>query len=220
MPLDGWIPILVVPFVALTALVVGAVRPSGALAGLFVGLALSWGLGWAGFAMLATLVAIGTLVSERGSRKRDAVQVFSNGGVAALAALAAAAGWEWGGAAAAGALAAALSDTVASEWGRRFGGEPRLMLLGPRVKSGRDGGMTWLGTCAGVCFAWPVPLVSMACGGLASFGVLSKVAAAGFAANLVDSALGVRVQKRLGPRGNDWVNLLATLGGAAMAALG
>jgi len=220
MPVDGWIPILAVPVIAVASLAGGAVRRSGALAGMLVGLALAWGLGWSGFAMLAALVGIGTLVSARGSRDRDWMQVISNGGVAAVAALAAGAGWQWGGLAAAGALAASLSDTVASEWGRRFGGQPRMLLLGARIESGSDGGMSWLGTCAGALFAWPVPLVAVASGGLADFGAVSAVAAAGFAGNLVDSALGATVQQRLGPRGNDWVNLMATAAGALMALVG
>jgi uncharacterized membrane protein len=46
----------------------------------------------------------------------------------------------------------------------------------------------------------------------------AAAAAAGFLGNLADSVVGLAVQKRLGPRGNDWTNLLAT-GIAALAAV-
>ncbi|MHC4849508.1 MAG: DUF92 domain-containing protein [Planctomycetota bacterium] len=208
---DGWVPVLFVPLVAVSARFTRAVGSGGAVAGLAVGLAMTIGLGWAGFFMLMALVLLGTLLSERGKRQRDAWQVLCNG--------VAAAGFALGGGAsgAAAALAAALSDTASSEIGRRFGGNTRRLLFGPTVEPGQDGGMTGIGTLAGLVFAWPVPLLGWAFGVLPSFAVVSAVAAAGMTGNLIDSVLGASIQRRLGPRGNDLVNLIATAAAAVLA---
>ena len=204
---------LFVPVVAVVALRASAVGRGGAVSGLLVGVALTFGLGWAGFFMLMALVLIGTLLSERGKRQRDGWQVLCNGGVAAVCAL------MGSGAAAAGALAASLSDTASSEVGRRFGTGTRRLLFGPRVEAGEDGGMTWSGTIAGLVFAWPVPLLGWAFGGLPSFATVSAVAAAGMTGNLLDSLLGASIQRRLGPRGNDLVNLVATVAAALLGSV-
>lgn len=210
---DGWLALLPVPFFALFSWRVRAVSRSGAIAGLVVGLMLAFGLGWAGFLILLTMVGLGTITSERSGRQRDAWQVLCNGGVAA------AFGVFGVGAAAAGALAAALSDTASSEIGRRFGGQPRRLLFGAPIEAGRDGGMSWLGTILGIVFAWPVPLVAWSMGALDSFSAASAVAAAGMTGNLVDSILGATIQGKLGPRGNDIVNAGATLTGGVIGLL-
>jgi uncharacterized protein (TIGR00297 family) len=167
--------------------------------------------------MLLALLAVGTLSSGAERRGRGARQVLCNGGVAALAALAAGLGAPWAGAALAGALAGALSDTVAGELGRRYGGPPRTLLFGARVPVGTDGGMTWTGTLTGLLAAPLVPVAGVLAGGAASGRAIAVVAAAGFCANLCDSILGRTVQAHLGRWGNDWVNLAATLCGAVLA---
>ena len=210
---DGWWALLPVPVMAILSWRLRAVTVDGAIAGLGVGLLLSWGLGWAGFAILLTMVGLGTVLSERSGRSRDAWQVLCNGGVAA------AFGVFGAGAAAAGALGAALSDTTSSELGRRFGGTPRRLLFGDPVQAGADGGMSLAATVLGVLFSWPVPLVAWALGAIPDFAVASGVAAAAMTGNLVDSVLGAAVQRRLGRRGNDLVNAAATTTGALVALL-
>lgn len=197
-PADGYLPLLLVAACAALAYMTRATSASGTWSGVVVGAAAAWGFGWKGIAMLATLLVVGTAVTARERRGRGAIQVLSNGGVAAAAALFAAAGHGWGAAAFAGALAAALSDTVAGEVGQRLGRSPRMLLLGPPCPPGSDGGMTWIGTAAG---AFAAPLVP----------------AAGLLGNLADSALGRWVQPRLGRHGNDLTNLLATAFGALAA---
>ncbi|MHC4223921.1 MAG: DUF92 domain-containing protein [Planctomycetota bacterium] len=206
-----------VPLIAAVALVSRAVTLSGAIAGIVTGAAIAFGAGWSGLAMLAVLLGVGTLASARSSRRRDAFQVFCNGGVAALAALAAGFGAAWGMAAMAGALAAALSDTVAGELGARWGGAPRALLLGPSLPKGADGGMSWTGTALGAVSALLVPAAGLACGATLD---LWTIAAAGLAGNLLDSLVGLGLQPRLGKRGNDWTNLFASSAGAALAAAG
>jgi len=216
---DGWFALIPVPLFALFSWRVHAVSRSGAIAGLVVGLMLAFGLGWAGFVILLTMVGLGTITSERSGRQRDAWQVLCNGGVAAVF------GVFGFGAAAAGALAAALSDTASSELGRRYGGRPRRLLFGAPMDPGRDGdqamdgGMSWLGTIIGMLFAWPVPLVAWWLGALDTFAAASAVAAAGMSGNLVDSILGSSLQAKLGPRGNDIVNGGATLTGGLLGFL-
>jgi uncharacterized protein (TIGR00297 family) len=218
-PVEGWLPILSVPLIAIGGLLSGAVSRSGAISGTVFGVLLAWGLGWPGIAMPTVLAFVGTAVSARHHRRRDVLQVACNGGVAALAAVAAILGWGPAVYAAAGSLSAALADTAAGEIGRRASAAPRMLLFGPVVERGRDGAMSWIGTCAGAAFAWPVPLAAWALGGLPDFAAVSTVAAAGFAGNLIDSILGAALQKRLGRHGNDWVNLIATSAACAIALL-
>lgn len=214
---DGPWPLAAVVLCALASLGTRAVSRGGALAGTAVAASIVVGAGWPGFAMLLALLLVGTLCSGPERRRRGARQVLCNGAVAALAAVAGGAGAAWGGAALAGALAGALSDTVAGELGRRYGGPPRLLLFGRRVEVGTDGAMTWTGTLAGLLAAPLVPAAGAVAGGAAGLRVIAAVAAAGFLANLGDSVLGRTVQARLGRWGNDWVNLAATLLGAVLA---
>lgn len=140
-------------------------------------------------------------IVARGS-ERDAVQVAANGGIAALLALLA---WLWPDrglcfyAGFAGALAAATADTWATEVGARSPSPPRLVVGGRRVSPGTSGGVTPLGSLAGVvgaCF-----LAALAAAGLAlgmapgrSAVLFGAVAIAGLAGSLVDSLLGATVQ--------------------------
>ena len=219
MPADGWLPLAVTPVIAAVALWRGAVSRTGALAGAVLGLCIAWGAGWAGVGMLGTLLLLGTLVSDRGRRGRGPLQALCNGAAAAVAAIAAARGAEWGVVACTAALASALSDTAAGELGQRFGGEARALLLGPPVPAGADGGMSPVGTLAGVVAALPVPLAGWALGAPFDVAVVLAVAGAAVLGNLLDSVVGLAFQRGLGPRGNDWTNLIATTGGAAAAVL-
>jgi uncharacterized membrane protein len=85
-----------------------------------------------------------------------------------------------------------------------------MLLLGPSAEPGADGAMSLVGTLAGVAGAALVAGV----GALLGQPAFWLVAAAGIAGNLVDSLVGWGLQERLGPRGNDLTNLLATAAGA------
>jgi len=86
--------------------------------------------------------------------KRDAAQVLANGGVPAIAALLAgvlgapAASLMFG--AFVGALAEATADTWATEIGVLSSTQPRLVTTGKQVEAGTSGGLTALGSGAGV----------------------------------------------------------------------
>jgi len=189
----------------------------GVAAAVGVGLATGYGLGWRGLLLLFAFFISSSLLSKRTTRNHR--QVFANGGVAALAALAG----NW--AAFAGALAAATADTWASEIGRHARTPPRLITSGRPVPAGTDGGITVLGTVGGIAGAGFIAglagLLPRAGGpGLTHPGwFAASVAAAGIIGMLLDSVLGATVQGAVKWLDNDAVNLAATLSGAACAGL-
>jgi len=236
--------------VALVAFLRGALSPSGALAAVAVGTSIWAGGGGRWFAALMTFFVTSTLLGRVGRAakeatkrefskgdRRDALQVLANGGVAALAAAAAAA---WGGspaltAAFIGALATANGDTWATELGVLSRREPFSLVTLRRVSPGTSGAVSPLGLLATLLGALVVALP------LASLRVLFIAGVAGTCGSLADSLLGATVQTRFrcpacdklteGARhhcgavctlaggfiGNDAVNLLATAFGALVA---
>ena len=115
----------------------------------------------------------------------------------------------------AGATATAMADTLSSEIGGLFDG-PRLVTTLKRVDPGTDGAITWQGEFAGLAGALLVgglAAVGMPLGDLVGGGGI--VVLAGVAGMTVDSLLGALIE---GDRvGNQAVNFLATLSGAAVA---
>ena len=156
--------------------------------------------------MLAFFVS-SSLVSNKTTRNHR--QVLANGGVAALAALAG----RW--ITFAGALAAATADTWASEIGRHSRTPPRLITNGTPVPAGTEGGMTLLGTAAGIAGAGLIAALSYVLGQRDA----PAIAVAGVVGMLVDSLLGATVQGKVRWMDNDAVNLAATVTGAAFAGL-
>jgi uncharacterized protein (TIGR00297 family) len=112
------------------------------------------------------------------------------------------------------ALAEAAADTVSSEIGQVFGGEPRSILTFKRVKKGEDGGITLVGTLAGMLASLLVMLVgftAMYGAHVANYWVSIVLGAlAGAFGLLFDSVLGAAVERR-GWLNNDAVNFLSTV---------
>lgn len=246
--------LLAAALVATAAVRIRMLDMSGAIAATAVGaiaVAAGWGWGILLVVFFASTSALSTLGLERkrlaaenlekGAR-RDAVQVVSNGGVFAAAAIA----WLATGsplwlAAGAGAIATAASDSWATEVGVWLGGEPRSITTGRRLARGTSGGVTAAGTAAAVSGAavisgtmliigWPPPVA----GAAAFAGVLGMLTDSILGATLQASRACVacgRVTERTihceratslsrGVRwiDNDVVNALATLAGAGIAA--
>ncbi len=115
----------------------------------------------------------------------------------------------------AGATATAMADTLSSEIGGLFDG-PRLVTTLRRVEPGTDGAITWQGEIAGLAGSLLVAglaAVGMPIGDLVGGGGI--IVLAGVAGMTADSVLGAVVE---GDRvGNQAVNFLATLSGAAVA---
>lgn len=165
---------------------------------------------------------LGTAESKRG---RNASQVAANLGAASLAAsfpygalkpnpllmpsLAAIAAF-----AAMTALAEAAADTVSSEIGQVFGGEPRMITTFKRVAKGSDGGITLAGTLAGALAALLVMVAGFAATQSGHFlGAWVSICLgtiAGTLGLLFDSVLGAMFERR-GWLNNDAVNFLSTV---------
>jgi uncharacterized protein (TIGR00297 family) len=109
------------------------------------------------------------------------------------------------------ALAEAAADTVSSEVGEAFGGSPRLVTTLKKVSPGTNGGVTVLGTMAGIVTAL---FVAVGCGReFASVRMVPLIAGAATLGMFVDSLLGATLENR-GILNNDAVNLLGTASAA------
>lgn len=184
----------------------GAVAASG-LAFSVVVLGAAWAVPGATFFVLSSLLsklgrgrkAGAERRTDKGSR-RDAAQVYANGGVAWVLLVAyvfvPSEALYWG---FVGAFAAAAADTWGTEIGTLVGGPTRLVWSGRRVPPGTSGGVSVAGTLgalagAAVVFLSLIPFVAehVAPVGVPLAALL--VVGGGWAASLVDSLLGATAQ--------------------------
>ena len=137
------------------------------------------------------------VVTEKGVA-RDAGQVVAKGGVfavLALASLLAPASDSWAPVAGAAALAAAGSDTAATEVGTLWGGTPLSLRTGRRAPPGTSGAVSLAGTIGMVvCAVWFAGLAAAV--GLIAPSEAALVAAAGVSGALADTLMGAWVQAR------------------------
>lgn len=196
--------------------------PGGLAAALPVGAGVWAGTGSTGLLLLLLfLVSASVLTGIGGSGDRSgrgAAQVVSNGGAAAACGLAGWAGLLPGAeAAVVGAIAAATSDTWASEVGRAAAGPTRLASSWERVEPGHPGGVSTAGTASALAGAL---LLGTAAGVLDPAGGygrwIATAVAGGAGGTAVDSLLGASVESRVESFGNDHVNGCATLLGAGL----
>ena len=115
------------------------------------------------------------------------------------------------------ALAEATADTVSSEIGQAFGGQPILLTSLRRVPPGTDGAISLKGTLAGIAAA-----ALIAATGAPALGMSATECTVAFAAGVAglffDSLLGATLERR-GWIGNDFVNFTSTAFAAAVALL-
>ncbi len=225
---------LATAIVTATALTVPVVLiRAGTRSGIFAGFVHALWFAWEGgasvIAAFLSLVVVGTGASRTGiARKarlgvaqeaggrRSARHVVANAGAAAIVLILGAARPEWSVwtiPAAAAALAGSLADTVAGEWGMLARETPRLLLFGPMVIRGTDGGMTW----AGVFFSLVGGAIT-ATAVAATDGVFRwAIVVGGLAGSLVDSLIGATLERR-GVLNNEGVNFASSSCAAAVGA--
>lgn len=228
----------------------------GTFAAMFVGISITWGLGWIGLLTLGLFFFSSSFLSsfnhhlkkeeinEKGSQ-RDAMQVFANGGVAAVMAIL------YGIVenpllivAFIASLAAANADTWASELGPLSKRKPLHIATFKRVDKGTSGAISLLGTCAALAGSFVIA-------SLIGFVEISNqfifffiISVAGFLGNVIDTVIGaygqvlyeckrcmLKTEKRIhcGKRtehirgfkwlNNDIVNVSCTASGAIIALL-
>jgi uncharacterized protein (TIGR00297 family) len=182
----------------------GWLTSGGAAAAALIGGLVFWGAGLTGGSLLALFFVSGSLLdkvppgrpaaagasSQHGAR--NVRQVIANGGWAAVAAAVVPARPETGWPLLAGALAAAQADTWATEIGMRSGNPPRSIITGAPVSPGTSGGITPLGTAAGLLGSVALAGLGWALGLSAT--VAASAAAAGVLGMTVDSLLGASLQ--------------------------
>lgn len=160
--------------IALLAYRTRSLDAGGAAAAFAVGTATFAALGIRGAAVLLTFFVTSVALSRVGKRRkrtvlidvgktgpRDAAQVFANGGVAALCALATHLVAPAFAFAFAGAFAAATADTWGTEVGTLVRQPPRSILTLRPIATGLSGGVTWAGTLAEVAGALLVAVVAL-----------------------------------------------------------
>ena len=208
------------------------VSSSGVIAGLLIGTIIYAGAGAGTWLLLLMAFAAAAITSrigykrklqlgiaeERGGR-RGAANAIANTGVAAVAAALAVASTYRVEAllAAAAALIAGSSDTVASEIGKAFGRRTFLVIGFRPVPPGTSGALSIEGTAAGIAAAAVLALIAVRADVIAA-PLLLVVIVAATAASLLESALGATLE---GPRvlNNDLLNFITTAAAAGIALL-
>lgn len=221
--------IVTVAFAVLARLLRG-VTTSGAVAGAAVCFALYASAGPPAFEVLVLVFILTWLATHFGYQRklalgtaekrdgRNAFQVLANLGVAAICILlyarSANAAFLL---ASCAALSEAAADTISSELGKASGKTPRLITNWKEVPIGTNGGITLIGTLAGIAGA---AIVSWGCivTGLLPWKWLAISLGTATLGMMVDSFLGAELEER-GLLNNDAVNLLSTLFSAAFAFL-
>jgi uncharacterized protein (TIGR00297 family) len=223
-----WLALAINAVLAAAAFLARSVSLSGAAAGAFVGTWILAAGGWGAYAVLWTFFLIGTIASKLGYRekerrgtaqgqqgRRGAEHVVANCLVGTLIAALSLFRARWGLAFTA-CFAAALADTLATEFGSLYGRHAFSPIGGARLPVGTPGAVSWPGLLAALAGA---ALVGEAgsLAGLVPAATLWIVAAAGFCGALAESIandLGRRFGFRLD---HEFANALNTFVGAAVA---
>ena len=234
-PTGSW-PAVWLTGVAITVPITGvayiarAVDRSGAVAGVLLATVLYAYAAWPGLVMLGGLMVVGTGVTRLGYARKEALGVAEGrGGRRGIGSVVANAGagvafaflagvTPYSGAftlAMVAAFATALFDTTATEFGQAFGGRHVLVSTWRAVPEGTTGGVSVVGTMAGVLGATLLAGVGWAMGLVAGAAVLAVILGA-FCGSTFDSFLGAIMGK--GSRSDHHLrNLANTVAGAGVA---
>jgi uncharacterized protein (TIGR00297 family) len=223
--------VLVTVVFATMARLVRGVSLGGAIAGAVVCFLLYAGAGFGAFAALVSVFALTWISTRFGYRRKEklgtaekldgrtALQVLANLVVAASCAGLSALSERKAVflLAVSAALSEAAADTVSSELGQARNAKARLITTWNEVAAGTDGGVSWVGTSAGIAAAAVVSLVCVITG-LIPLRWLGTSIFAAVAGMIADSFLGALLERRK-LLNNDAVNFLGTLIAAATASL-
>jgi uncharacterized protein (TIGR00297 family) len=116
-----------------------------------------------------------------------------------------------------GSVATACGDTLASEIGQTFKGEPRMITTFKKAKRGMDGAVSWLGEGAALFGSMAIAVLAYVLIQQDMI-LLLVVTAGGFIGTNIDSVLGATLQQK-GYLSNNGVNLFATVLGAIVTGL-
>ena len=205
-----------------------SVSISGSIAGALVGTAVLAAGGWGAYAVLWSFFLIGTVASKLGYRekekrgtaqaargRRGVAHVVANCLFGTLIALLSSFQANWGLAFAA-CFAAALADTLATEFGSLYGKRAFSPLGGGGLPVGTPGAVSWPGLAAAVAGAAIIAVAANLVGLVPPRGV-PVVAAAGFGGALAESVANV-IGRRFGLRlDHEFANAMNTFVGAALA---
>ena len=116
-----------------------------------------------------------------------------------------------------GSIATAAGDTLASEIGQTYRGEPRMITTLKKVHPGTDGAVSILGEFSALFGAGVIALISFLLI-QNDIGLVIAVIAGGFIGTNIDSVLGATLQQK-GYLSNNGVNLVATASGAMVSGM-
>jgi uncharacterized protein (TIGR00297 family) len=116
-----------------------------------------------------------------------------------------------------GSVATACGDTLASEIGETYRGEPRMITTLKKAPPGTDGAISNLGEAAAFFGAFAIAILAFLLI-RDDFILMIAVAAGGFIGTNIDSVLGATLQQK-GYLSNNGVNLFATISGAIIAGI-
>ncbi len=116
-----------------------------------------------------------------------------------------------------GSVATACGDTLASEIGETFKGEPRMITTFKKTRPGTDGAISNLGEAAAFFGAFAIAILAFFLI-RNDFILMIAAVAGGFIGTNIDSVLGATLQQK-GYLSNNGVNLFATISGAVVAVI-
>ena len=224
--------VLVNGVLSVAGMVIGGLTRGGAVAAGLIGATVLWLMGPAGYLILLTFFLIGTTATRVGTKsktalgvaeghggRRRAANAFANGGIASICALFAAVADDTGlfVSAFVASLAAACADTVESEIGQAWGHPTLLITSFKPVAPGTHGGISAIGTLAGLGGALLLSFEAAAVG-LFAWRVALPVALVAFLATVLESLLGATAERR-GLLSNQGVNFFNTLVAAILGAV-